>query len=308
MHRYDAGLPMEELCIDIKGPYPETVSGNKYVLVVVDSFSKWMEAYPMANIEAKTVADCLVKQFFSRFGVPYWLKTDQGRQFKSKLFEEMCSLLQVEHKCSTAFHPQGNSRAEKMVQVVGNLLSAFCVNQRHWDENLPLLTLAYRSTVHEVTGYTPNYVMLGREVTLPIDIMMGTIGDEQRLTVSDYIDQLKDRLSSCFDEVRVQLAKYGERQMKYYNLSTRGLNYKPGDLVYSLEKTRKIGVSPKLAPKWLGPHLVVQRLGTVYELQMTPKKSKLLHFDLLKPCHMVDGFPAWLKRARQKLNLTPGDV
>ena len=144
MRRYDVGSPMEEIAIDLMGPFPESDSGNKYVLVVVDSFSKWMEAYAIPNIEAKTVAERLVLEFISRFGVPMQIKSDRGRQFECELFREMCLLLDVSHKMSTPFHPQGNSRVECMVKVVGNLISAFCQTYTQWDKNLPLLTLAYR--------------------------------------------------------------------------------------------------------------------------------------------------------------------
>ena len=182
MRRYDVGLPMEEVAIDLMGPFPESDSGNRYVLVVVDSFSKWMEAYPVPNIEASTVAEKLVMEFFSRFGVLYQIKSDRGKQFDCQLFEQMCELLEVQHKMSTPFHPQGNSRVERMVKVVGNLISAFCQTYKNWDKNLPILTLAYRSTVHEVTGFTPNYVMTGREIALPLDIMLRTLNQDDKTT------------------------------------------------------------------------------------------------------------------------------
>jgi hypothetical protein len=300
MRRYDAGMPMEEICIDLMGPFPESERGNKYVLVVVDSFSKWMEAYPVKNIEAKTVAEALVKEFISRFGVPYWIKSDRGKQFECELFNSMCDLLEVDHRMSTAFHPQGNSRVERMVKVVGNLLSSYCNSQRHWDENLPLLTLAYRSTVHEVTGYTPNYVMMGREVLLPLDIMIGKARDEDKLVIPEYVKVLKERLESCFSEVRDQLKSHGERQRKYYDLSAHGKPFDVGTRVYMLEKNKKIGISPKLAPKWLGPFLVVQKLDSIYEVQITAKKSKMIHFDLLKECKANIG-PGWLQKARRQL-------
>ena len=147
-----------------------------------------------------------------------------------------------------------------MVKVVGNLLAAFCDSQKTWDENLPLLTMAYRSTIHEVTGYSPNYVMLGREISLPLDIMLGIAAPEERAPVHDYVQTLKERLKTCFEQVREQLKAYGERQKKYYNLSTRGELFKVGSVVYMLEKTRKIGVSPKLSPKWKGPYLVLKKI------------------------------------------------
>ena len=299
MRRYDVGYPMEEIAIDLAGPYPESSSGNKYVLVVVDSFSKWMEAYAIPNIEAQTVAEKLVLEFFSRFGVPMQIKTDQGRQFDCSLFEAMCEMLEVRHKMSTAFHPQGNSRVERMVKVVGNLVATFCRTYKEWDRNLPLLTLAYRSTVHEVTGFTPNYIMTGREVSLPMDVMLGSIKEQDRVTAPDYVQRLKSRMDACFSEVRTSLKEFGERQRKYYNLSTHGEMFKPGQVVYMREKTRKKQVSPKLAPKWKGPYLVVKRFGTVYEVMTTFRVTKLIHFDLLKPCYSAE-VPSWIKKARRK--------
>ena len=75
MRRYDSVMPMEEVAIDIMGPFPVLEKGNKYVVVVVDSFSKWMEAYPLPDTGAKV----FVKQFVSRFGVPFWIKSDLAR-------------------------------------------------------------------------------------------------------------------------------------------------------------------------------------------------------------------------------------
>ena len=301
MRRYDVGFPLEEIAIDLMGPFPESETGSKYVLVVVDSFSKWMEAYAVPNIEAKTIAEKLVLEFISRFGVPYQIKSDRGRQFDCELFREMCSMLDVDHKMSTSFHPQGNSRVERMVKVVGNLIGAYCQVYKEWDKNLPLLTLAYRTTVHEVTGFSPNYVMMGREVSLPLDIMIGVLSPEQRRTAPVYVEQLQERLRACFEEVRLHLKKFGEKQKRYYNLKVHGEQHKVGDLVYLREKTRKKQVSPKLMPKWKGPYMVVQRFGTVYEVMLSPKVTRLYHFDLLKPCHSQE-IPPWIKRARNKLS------
>jgi len=148
MRRYDVGMPMEEIAIDLMGPFPESNRGNKYVLVLVDSYSKWMEAYAIPNMEAKTVAEKLVQEFFSRFGVPLFIKSDRGRQFECELFKELCCMYEMEHSMSSPRHPEGNSRVERMVKVVGNLIAAFCTSQKEWDEDLLLLTMAYRSTVY----------------------------------------------------------------------------------------------------------------------------------------------------------------
>ena len=81
-----AGYPLQVVAMDILGPLPESESGNSYILVVGDYFTRWMEAYPIPNQEAATVARVLVEDFFFRFSVPEQLHTDQGRQFESAKF------------------------------------------------------------------------------------------------------------------------------------------------------------------------------------------------------------------------------
>ena len=264
MRRYDAGFPMEEIAIDLMGPFPESKQGNKYVLVVVDAFSKWMEAYPIPNIQAEVVAEKLVLEFLSRFGMPRQIKSDRGRQFECQLFSEMCKLLDVDHYKSTPFHPQGNSKCERMVKVVGNLISVFCQEYENWDQHLGLLTMAYRTTVHEVTGYSPNFVMLGREVSLPLDIMLGEVTADEKLSQTDFVLRLHRRFAECFGKVRENLKAYGERQQRHYNLKMMGKEFKPGDMVYMREMIRKIGVCKKLQDKWIGPYMVVKPFGTTY--------------------------------------------
>ena len=137
-------MSLPRTAIDLMGPYPESEKGNKYILVIVDSFSKWMEAYPVPNIEAKTIAEKFVMELISCFGAPIQIKSYRGKQFNCKL----CYLLDAEHKISNPFHPQGNSRVERMVKVVGNLIAVFCQTYKDWDKNLPLLTLVYTSRVY----------------------------------------------------------------------------------------------------------------------------------------------------------------
>ena len=123
--------------------------------------SEVLETYPIPSIKAQTVTERVVMEFVARLEVPHHIKTDRGRQFEYKLFREMCRLLETEHIMSTPFHRQGNSRVERMVKMVGNSFYSFCHDYKEWGVNLPLLTSAYQSTVHEVTGLTPNHIMTG---------------------------------------------------------------------------------------------------------------------------------------------------
>lgn len=108
------GFPMERVAIDIMGPLPMSKRGNKFVLVVTDYFTKWAEAYALPNQEAVTCADVLVKEFFCRFGVPYSIHSDQGRNFESGLFQEVCKLLDINKTKTTAYHPQSDGLVERL--------------------------------------------------------------------------------------------------------------------------------------------------------------------------------------------------
>ena len=93
-----SGYPMEKIAIDIFGELPLTEKGNEYIVVISDYFTKWTEALPMPNMGACTVAKILVEEVLCRFGIPQTIHSDQGRQFESNLFQEMCKLLGIEKK------------------------------------------------------------------------------------------------------------------------------------------------------------------------------------------------------------------
>ena len=105
MKQFNVGAPLERVAVDVMGPLPTSTSGNKYILILGDYFTKWVEAYPLENQQAETVAGVIVKEFVSRFGVPFQLHSDQGRNFEAELFQKMCELLGIEKTRTTALHP-----------------------------------------------------------------------------------------------------------------------------------------------------------------------------------------------------------
>ena len=163
-----SGYPMERIAVDMLGELPVTERGNKYVLVVSDYLTKWTESYPMGNMEAATVAKLLVEQLFSRFGIPDQIHSDQGRQFESKLFAEMCELLHIDKTKKTPYHPQLDGMVERFNKTLCSMIRAH-INENHsnWDLLLPYVTMAYRVTEHETTGTSPNMLMFGHNTRTP---------------------------------------------------------------------------------------------------------------------------------------------
>ena len=131
--------------------------------MIGDYFTIWTEAFPIPNMEAVIVAKLLVEEVISRFGIPGRIHSDQGRQFESKFFQEICKLLQIEKTRTTAYHPQSDGMIERFNRTLTTMLSAY-VNDHHtdWDEHLPYAMMAYRSAENKTTVLTPKYADVGK--------------------------------------------------------------------------------------------------------------------------------------------------
>ena len=122
--------PWEWVSTDITGPFPESDRGKKYILVVTCGFSKWVEAFPLPNQEAGTVAEVLVQELFCRYGCPEVIHSDQGRNFESRLFREVCTHLGIEKSRTSGYHPQSNGQVERFNRTVCAMLAMFVADNQ----------------------------------------------------------------------------------------------------------------------------------------------------------------------------------
>ncbi|GFX83964.1 retrovirus-related Pol polyprotein from transposon 412 [Trichonephila clavipes] len=193
LHRYNVGAPFERIAFDILGPLPRTASGNKYLLVVMDYFTKWPEVYPIPDQEAPTVAEAVVQHWISRYGVPLQLHSDQGRNFVSAVLKGVCELLGIDKTKTTPLHPQSDGMVEMFNRTILNNISLMVSkNQQDWDQKVPLFLLAYRSAVHETTGYSPSQMLFGRDLRLPCDLLYGRPPDTPS-SPEEYVQNLQAR-------------------------------------------------------------------------------------------------------------------
>ncbi|XP_063040269.1 uncharacterized protein LOC134435312 [Engraulis encrasicolus] len=302
LQSYQAGAPLDRLHLDILGPFPLSSSGNKYILVIIDQFTRWVEAFAVPDQGAETTAKKLVYEFIARFGSPLELHTDQGRNFESCLFSSVCKLLQITKTRTTPYHPASNGQVERFNRTLLQMIRCYVdKDQKNWDEHLPLLTSAYRSSRHAVTGFTPNQLMLGRDVHQPHDIQSGTAEfKSDRMGVADFLFHLKEDLEEAHQTARKHLRTAQERQKRTYDVRAQEQSYSVGDLVYVKDDTRKKGLSPKLQAPWTGPFIISARRGPViYEIQGA-KRSKIMHHNRLKP-YTSEVVPAWVGRQRSRV-------
>ena len=284
LQQYRVGAPLERLQIDIVGPLPVSEEKNKYILVITDCFTKFTEAFPLKDMEATTVANKLVFEFISRYGVPDEIQSDQGRQFESQVFQEMCKLLGINKTRSSPYHPQANGQVERFNRTLEDMLSKYAVDhQRDWDRFVPLVLFAYRASKHESTGETPNALMFGRQVRLPLDVAWNLPGIREMPT-HEYAIQLEERFHDINERAREHLGKAGEYQKQYYNRKVKTEEFEKGDAVMLAVTARKVGVSPKLQARWDGPFIVIAKFGDVnIKIQKDPRsKAIIVHVDRVK--------------------------
>ena len=282
--------PMEWVAVDIMGPVPQTDNGNLYILVLGDYFSKWTEAFPLKDHTAQTVADVLVEQFVSRFGVS--LHSDQGHESESDLISEMCKLLQVRKTRTVPYNPKSDGMIERANRTVIQMLTTLVNEARNdWDDHLPYVMMAYRASVHESTGLTPNKLMWNHETNLPIDLMVGAPPDTPVCPVQ-YVEWIREASEHAFEFVQRTLRASAKRQKRLYDRKG-GLPSEVGDSVWRYNHP---GSKLKFGKKWESPYLVTARVNTLcYRIQKSQSSRNIVvHVDHLKMYKGPKPVASWL--------------
>jgi hypothetical protein len=280
-----AHFTWELLSIDLWDAEVISDRGHKYVLTVIDAFSKFALAIPVKNKLAKTIASKLFKHVFSKFGYPDYLHSDNGSEFCNDILKSLCEMLGIAKTHTTAYHPQGNAYAERIHQFFRNALAAFVGrDQRDWDLLIPALVNVYLESIHSALGgYTPAQVMFGRQMKNPT-----TPETEVKVfsetNVPAYVAKLKLALDRAQDVIS-RIVK--EKQFKNIqpSLGKLTLSYKIGDKVGLQVESLPAGVkSTKLFPRYSGPYTVTKATqdGKVLYLTDINGKQRKVPVSILK--------------------------
>ena len=270
--------PMQKVAIDILGPLPITLAGNKYILVAADYFSKWIEAF------ATTIARKLLDEMFCRFALPEKLHSDQGRQFEAEVTTQLCQFLQIEKTRTTPYHPQSDGLVERFNRTLLNMLSTCSMEHpSDWDLYLSKLCLAYNSSVQSTTGYFPFFLMFGLEARLPIDLIYNLNGEQEETADSTYVNKQREQFAEAYEKVRQNVSQKQCYQSQQYNRRIHGKPFDKGELVWLFNPTIKKGQSRKFHRPWGGPYRICEKLSDVtYRVQHTGNnKCKVVHFNRL---------------------------
>ena len=244
-----AGAPGDCIATDYLGPFPVTERGNRYILLLTDHFSKYVEILAVPDMTVEGCASRIVNEFIARPGCPLTIHSDQGRTYESNVFKEMCRMLEIRKSRTSARNSQGYGQSERFNRTLLRMIKAYlCGEQQGWDLHLGCLAGAYRATPHESTSLTPNLMTMGREVRLPAELIFGsTISDQEGeiTTYCDYVDVLQDRMQHAHQFARKYISSTAKRRKELYDTKVALNRYSQGDVVLCLNESRKVGAMPK---------------------------------------------------------------
>ncbi|UYV81331.1 hypothetical protein LAZ67_20000799, partial [Cordylochernes scorpioides] len=207
--------PFEKIGIDLLGRFPTSNDGNKWTVVATDYLTRYAMTKAIPNGSSEEVGKFIVEDVILKHGAPRELISDRGRTFISHTIRDINNLCGTAHCFTSAYHPQTNGLTERLNKTLGDMLSMYVdVDQRNWDSVLPYITFAYNTAKQETTGFSPFYLVHGRDVETPLDTIL-TYREEANL--EDYVESLVTNAEDARQLARLNILKAQEKDKSRYD-------------------------------------------------------------------------------------------
>nr|GEV37903.1 reverse transcriptase domain-containing protein [Tanacetum cinerariifolium] len=263
--------------IEIAGPFLEGPGKDKFLIVAMDYFTKWIEEKPVATITGNPVKKFMWDIIACRFRLPGEIISDNGKKFRDDPFKDWCEKLCIHQHFPSVKHPQINGLVERANHSLREGIKArLDARSKKRIEELPHVLWAHRTMIKSSNEDTPFSLMYGTKAVSPAEIDMPTlrtaevdlVGNNEALEIN--LDDLEERR----EEAAIREAKCKAKIEKYYNSKVRNISFKPGDLVYRNNDASRAEDTGKLGPKWEGPYKVTKALGKgAYKLRDRDEKQ-----------------------------------
>ena len=288
---HEPEYPMQFISMDIQY-MPVDDNGFRYVLLIGDLFSKYVETVPLQEQSAPKILSALLEKWILHHGCPTYLLSDQASNMDGAVIREICNAFGIEKRRSSAYHSQGNGFAERNIrnvrETIRTTLLARNLSQKSWVSILNSLTFALNTTISKAIKCSPYEVVYGRPATLPIDVKMGTSKqlNGEFSTAKDYAKEISCSLQEVYNQVQRNLQINREKMSAQYNRNLHVIDFQPGQKVWLKMKYFKTGESKKLAPRKSGPWTIEEKLGNGVNFKIkrdSTKKEMVVHHDRLIP-------------------------
>ena len=275
--------PNNRVHIDLMGPLRTSENGNKYIMVMTDAFTKWVELAAIENKTAETIGKYFFERWICRFSAPLCIITDQGKEFNNKILQEICHLWKIDKKRTSPFHPQTNSSAESYNRSLLKYLRAMLLDSKHstldWEPLLASAQLAYNCHIHKSTQESPFFLTYLHDPRLPFF----DLNKPRRFTDDSFVHETFMIAQEAYLSANKNMQNAAEIQKKYYDEGVKERKVHAGERVMIYFPNPPPKVNPKLHTHWkLGT--VIQMIGNLNVLVALDdsKRASLVHLNRVR--------------------------
>lgn len=277
----------EVLAVDLFGPLPKGSNGERWVLIIEDTASKWVELFSLVEATSEACAKTLINEVFLRYGFPRRIISDNGVQFIAEVMQKAMFTLNVKQNLIPLYHPEANPVERKNRDLKVQLAILVQGHHNEWPQALPFIRFAMNSSRTKSTQQTPAYLTFARELRSPLEVQSDlravVMAENYVPQITPYLLKLADTLASSKEVIE----KQQDVQKAVKDLRRQPDELEVGDLVlmktHVLSSTSK-GVTSKLAPKRDGPYVVCKKASPTTYCVAYPEKPQ----DVIGKYHLSD--------------------
>ena len=259
MKLFSATRPFQQISVDIVGPLPMTDSGYRYIVTAMDKFSRYCMMIPVGDIKALTVLKAL-EDWFSTFGPPESILSDNGSQFTSKLYKHYNKTNKTKILYTSTYHPECNGQIERFHRWMKERLALigfdsglhFEDGSDDWSTYLNVIQYKYNTSPNRMTSYTPFDIIFGFSPFTPLNM------EFDPALPQDYIDYMIQRMAIIRGDAKLVQKAYDEIRKKSYDKKRKKNDLAVGDLVLYDVSHKYVGNDKKLKPNFIGPFEIVK--------------------------------------------------
>ena len=279
-------LPGQHVMMDCIGPInPPSSQRHKYLLVMIDVCSSWPFIYPIKNLTAQSICDCLVNMF-SIFGVPSVISSDNGSNVTSQLTRCLLERVGCCPRYATPAHPSCHGKVERLNGSIKRLLHHVIIDKgRKWNQFIPFIEWTLRESASETTGVSPYTLVFGHPPRGVLNILKEFWTGEQILPSSlknteiAYLEDLRNKLATARDYADRNAAINQERYVQNYNKNTKTKRFEKGETVVVLIKDR----TNHLLSRWQIGKIAEVKSPFSYLVDLPNGARAHIHIDKIRP-------------------------
>jgi hypothetical protein len=261
-------------------------SGSKYILVITCAFSKLVELVPLPSKDAATVASAIFTRWICRYSCPREILTDRGTDFCSELSRNLYTLLGIDHKKTSSFHPQTNASCERFNRELEKILMTMLDHpDDDWEQALPVASLIYNTSVHSASKHSPFFLTFLHDPNLPYF----ELNTDRPLYGTDWATTAVQRMKIAYRLAQQNIIKAGKTNEQYYNRNSKHQSFKTNDeVLIKFDRSTLKAQNKKFSRTWF-PFIIVRRLSeSTYLVQkILPSgalgQTSVVHRNRIKP-------------------------